>query len=167
MMTESALSPSLQDIPVTKTEIAGNWDSGTYKYDLLASPPIQVKSLRLTWNGAVVKGLSVEFFGGAGPINTGDWNNPDLDFAKLELKENDILLDAQIFTRPFGHGSVYGMRLVTRNYPNGWVAGNVNGTPTILNVRDHAFMGVAASINADFFLNGIAFYIDVDTQRAS
>jgi hypothetical protein len=59
------------------------------------------------------------------------------------------------------------MKLVTRNYPNGWLAGNVNGTPTQLPVRDHAFMGVAASINADFFLNAIAFYINVDTKRTS
>jgi hypothetical protein len=166
MTTESMLSPSLTDIPVTKTEIAGNWDSGKWKYDLLASPPIQVKSLRLTWNGAVVKGLSIEFFGATDTINIGDWTSPSLDFAKLELKESDVLQEASIFTRPYGYGTVYGMKLVTRSYPNGWVAGNVNGTPTVLNVRDHAFMGVAASVNEDYFLNAIAFYINrVDTKQ--
>jgi hypothetical protein len=169
---ESASSPSLtaslRNIPVEKTDNAGNWDAGQDKYDLVTSPPIQVKTLRLTWNGAVAKGLSVTFHDGKGAINIGDWNNPKLEFSALQLAEADTLQDVSIFTREYGYGSIYGMHIITRLNPRGWVAGNVNGTPTILNVRDRAFMGVFASVNKDYFLNGLGFYINVvDTKRTS
>ena len=150
----------LQAITLEKTLIAGNWNAGSSSAEIKTTPPHPVKSLRVTWNGAVVKGFSVEFYNTTDIFHFGDWANRDLNTATLQLQRDDVLKEAQVWIAPYGHESVFGMRLVTRDYPGGWLAGNVNSAATFLSVRDRTFFGISASLNKDYFMNAMGLYIN-------
>jgi len=160
------MSADIQAVPMEKTSEAGNPKAGSaFNFPSTKGP---VKWAQACWNGEVIKGVAIKFYGDDKMYTAGDWNNGHENFhiSFVDLGDNDLLSTTKILTTTdllsasqepgFGYGSVRGIEVVTRQTQ--WTAGNTGDTQT-LNVRDRSWMGIFGSVNSDQFINSLGFWI--------